>query len=166
MALLPRQLGPAWYGLECMLQNSHAQHGEDLALLAKLLEATDGQPGTFVEIGAFDGVTYSNTLTLELCFNWTGVLIEANPANYARLQANRRRRPRSKVIHAAVCDDDDESHSVRITRAGAAVAGQLDLMAPKFRRRWAERHQLDQNGTVHVPCRSLTSLMRTAGLER
>jgi FkbM family methyltransferase len=35
--------------------------------------------GFFIEIGAFDGMTLSNTLWLERHHNWTGLLIEANP---------------------------------------------------------------------------------------
>ena len=35
--------------------------------------------GVFIECGAFDGETNSNSLFFELHRNWTGVLIEANP---------------------------------------------------------------------------------------
>jgi FkbM family methyltransferase len=35
--------------------------------------------GFFIEMGAFDGMTLSNTLWLERHHNWTGLLIEANP---------------------------------------------------------------------------------------
>ena len=35
--------------------------------------------GYFIEMGAFNGVTFSNTLWLERYHNWTGLLIEANP---------------------------------------------------------------------------------------
>ena len=37
--------------------------------------------GFFVECGAFDGETRSNTLNLERDLGWTGVLIEADPVN-------------------------------------------------------------------------------------
>jgi FkbM family methyltransferase len=37
------------------------------------------RPGYFVEIGANNGYTLSNTLYLEQHFNWSGLLIEANP---------------------------------------------------------------------------------------
>jgi FkbM family methyltransferase len=43
------------------------------------LLANKFRPGFFVEIGANDGFTLSNTLTLEQQFNWNGLLIEANP---------------------------------------------------------------------------------------
>jgi FkbM family methyltransferase len=43
------------------------------------LLANKFRPGFFVEIGANDGFTLSNTLTLEQQFNWNGLLVEANP---------------------------------------------------------------------------------------
>ena len=43
----------------------------------------DGQKTTskrfFIEAGAMDGETISNTLYLEVKYNWTGLLIEPNP---------------------------------------------------------------------------------------
>ena len=47
--------------LACVLKNSHSQWSEDKALLPALLQAAGGRPGTFVELGALDGVTYSNS---------------------------------------------------------------------------------------------------------
>jgi FkbM family methyltransferase len=38
--------------------------------------------GFFIECGAFDGVTFSNTFFLERKLNWSGVLIEADPNNF------------------------------------------------------------------------------------
>ena len=37
--------------------------------------------GFFVECGAFDGETRSNTLILEEELEWNGILIEADPVN-------------------------------------------------------------------------------------
>jgi hypothetical protein len=49
-------------------------------------------PGIFVELGALDGVTYSNTLFFERMFDWRGVLIEAQPGNAQNLlRADRKR---------------------------------------------------------------------------
>jgi len=47
--------------------------------------------GFFIECGAADGETYSNSLFFELERNWTGLLIEANPDYHrALLDKNRR----------------------------------------------------------------------------
>jgi hypothetical protein len=39
---------------------SYSQHGEDLVVMKLLPEG-----GNFIEVGAFDGVTFSNTFALE-----------------------------------------------------------------------------------------------------
>lgn len=37
------------------------------------------EQGFFIEMGAYDGQSFSNSLWLEKKYNWTGLLIEANP---------------------------------------------------------------------------------------
>ena len=56
-------------------------------------------PGIFVEAGAHDGYTQSNTYFLERRRGWSGVLVEAVPELAERA---RRRRPRSRVVQAAL----------------------------------------------------------------
>jgi hypothetical protein len=46
------------------------------------------RPGVFVEMGAKDGVT-SNSIWLEKLHGWSGLCIEASPANFAQLTVNR-----------------------------------------------------------------------------
>ncbi len=45
--------------------------------------------GVFMEIGAFDGRHFSNTLFFEKYLGWTGVCIEPVPAVFKKLQLNR-----------------------------------------------------------------------------
>ncbi len=47
------------------------------------------EPGFFVEVGACDGVLFSNTLALEEA-GWRGICAEPNPAFYRALVARRR----------------------------------------------------------------------------
>ena len=42
--------------------------------------------GTFVDVGAFDGVTTSNTYYLEKNLGWTGICIEASPQFFEHLK--------------------------------------------------------------------------------
>lgn len=51
---------------------------------------TNIKDGYFVEAGAFDGEFLSNTLVFEMKLNWTGLLVEPEPHNFATLQAKRR----------------------------------------------------------------------------
>lgn len=41
--------------------------------------------GVFVDLGCYDGVTYSNTWYFERVLNWTGVCVEPNPEVYPRI---------------------------------------------------------------------------------
>ncbi|WP_162240580.1 FkbM family methyltransferase [Methylobacterium sp. Leaf108] len=45
--------------------------------------------GYFLEFGAFDGVTTSNTVYLEKELGWNGICVEANPRYYKSVCANR-----------------------------------------------------------------------------
>jgi len=58
--------------------------------------------GTFLDIGAYDGLQSSNTAFLEKELGWTGICIEANRGAYDRLVGNRT----SQNVFAAVSDYD------------------------------------------------------------
>lgn len=122
-------------------------------LLPYLLRAAEFARGTFVELGALDGNLFSNTNMLERCFNWTGLLIEANPENAAKLVKSTRR---ASKVHSAVCEGVSQ---VNITRHGREVAGQPELMSETHKKLWSS-----SAGSVAVPCRPLPSLMAGAGL--
>lgn len=55
----------------------------------KLVAILDYPDGFFVELGANDWVSQSNTLYFERHRNWTGVLVEPTPHNYLLCLANR-----------------------------------------------------------------------------
>ena len=148
---------------KCALNVSRSQHTEDLLLLPSLLRAVPhGSTGQFVELGAFDGIRFSNTLSLERCFGWTGLLIEGNPNNFRRLQRSGRR---ATVVHAAVCNRTNAT--VEFSVHGEHMAAQLEVMDAHH---WKRVHSVTRgaghsnNKTTSVPCQSLTALMHSAGL--
>ena len=144
---------------ECSVQSFASGAGQDRVLLPTLLAIAAGRPGTFVEIGANDGVTGSNTLVYERCFGWSGALIEANPTTFAKLAGAGRNR--STSLHSAVCADDDPYGHVNITVRGDYMSGDLLRMPKSIIRkygRWINGAQ------AAVPCRSLSSLISSAGL--
>lgn len=51
----------------------------------------DKKNGFFVECGAYDGETRSNTLVFERLLNWTGLLVEADPLNFSKMLKKNRR---------------------------------------------------------------------------
>lgn len=47
--------------------------------------------GFFIECGAADGESFSNSLLFEMRHQWTGLLIEANPYSFSQLKATNRK---------------------------------------------------------------------------
>ena len=81
-----------------MYMKSYSQIGQDLEVLKRYNNKTDG---FFVEIGASDGVVFSNTYLLEKFFNWKGICVEPIPNRYESLCKNR---PNSVCFDNAVYD--------------------------------------------------------------
>lgn len=72
-----------------------SQFGED----ALIWEVLDGQlGGLYIEVGAFDGKTFSVTYPLDAC-GWDGLLVEGIPQRVEQCRANR---PHARVEHAAL----------------------------------------------------------------
>ena len=65
--------------LLCHARNVHSQNGED-GILAEIFTRLGISEGVFVDLGAGDGKTFSNTHSL-LEAGWRGVVIDKNPEN-------------------------------------------------------------------------------------
>ncbi len=115
----------------------HTQLNQDLfALLVNQFRA-----GFFLEIGANDGFTLSNTIYLEENFGWTGILVEANKKYTSSLL----KRKNSVVVNKAISsqkgkaefvdaglygglkDNLDESHSVYTKNAACITVDCIEL---------------------------------------
>ena len=129
-----------------------SQHHEDLVLLPLLLYAAlPGWRGSFVELGALDGVMFSNTYALEQCYGWGGVLIEAAPDNFVKLSASGRKSAR---VHAAVCDE--HTGTVPISRTGSKGwgAGDLQDMSKEHLARFDLLHLRMLSASLYSACSS------------
>jgi FkbM family methyltransferase len=106
-------LGGPWY--RCLLfealgsqrYSRPAMFGMD----RRLAELMPWRGGTFVEAGAHDGYTQSNTYFLERHRGWSGILVEAVPELAERC---RRRRVRSTVVDCALVGPDFAGGSVEV----------------------------------------------------
>ncbi|KAJ8605556.1 hypothetical protein CTAYLR_000129 [Chrysophaeum taylorii] len=100
--------------------------------------------GTYVEIGAYDGLRYSNTLYLATCLRWGGVLVEGGYTNFRLLEANVKiGRSGGVAFYGAVCAPPDET--VRFVQS-ANIGGAVDALLPG--RRNLSKHE-------DVPCRPM-----------
>ncbi len=71
----------------------HSQVGQDRYLLEHFFRGKRG--GVFLDIGAYDGETFSNSLFFERSMGWTGLCVEPLPSAFAKLTA----------IRSAVCEN-------------------------------------------------------------
>ena len=78
-----------------------SQQGEDLTLIRNVFCDVCTHQRTYLEIGALDGMKYSNTLVLERDANWGGLLIEGLPANAKNLILNRGKSGRNVIFNEA-----------------------------------------------------------------
>ena len=65
----------------------YSQHEEDKFLNDNIFK--NKKDGTYIELGALDGILYSNTKFFEDTLNWTGILIEPHPDKFILLKQNR-----------------------------------------------------------------------------
>lgn len=67
--------------------NAKSQLGQDVHVLHNIYKSKKN--GYFVEVGAYDGIEYSNTYLMERDYGWKGILIECNPRWFSSIYQNR-----------------------------------------------------------------------------
>jgi FkbM family methyltransferase len=70
--------------------------------LCTAIEKKIKRKGVFLEAGANDGITQSNTLVIEKKLKWSGILIEPLPSKLSELKKNR---PLSKIFNVALSNN-------------------------------------------------------------
>jgi len=131
-----------------------AQEGEDILIYDFF---KNDKPGFFVEAGAYDGVTFSNTYLLE-SLGWRGLLVETHPEMAGKCKANR---TNSVVVHAALgpagCSGEVEFTCADDPVGGAALSF-LEADKSHIERCLREECMLRK---VRVPIRTLDSLLES-----
>lgn len=131
----------------------------------KIEEYISKDTGTFVEVGAFDGINQSNTLHFERK-GWRGILIEPVPRNFANCQANR---PLARVVNAACVARDYSRNEVVMCDVGlmSVVQGARGNMQEE--QEWIRRGESVQ-GITSLPCnapaRTLSAILEAEGVTK
>lgn len=138
----------------------YSQTGEDLEIYIDFFKDEPVDNGVYVEVGAGNGIEFSNTLFFHQTLGFKGLLIEANPWHKGDLA---RVRPRDIIAMFA--------------------AGERTGSAPFLANgeRWAQSHRLDtvtqkmsetlqgknfeKNEAFEVPVRRLDDMIETAGIK-
>ena len=79
--------------------------------------------GFFVDIGAYDGKTLSNTLFFETRRNWTGICVEPIPSSFEKLINNRN----CKCINACIGESEEKVSFIHIIGDSEMLSGICNL---------------------------------------
>lgn len=137
---------------------------EDLDL--KLLRYVDKRDGVFIEAGANDGLTQSNTAYLERYRGWRGLLVEPIPELAARC---RRNRPRSIVEQCALVPLGREGGVADMTYCNlmsivSGARGSSDADREHVQRGQKFLAESDVVRSVQVPTACLDTLLARHGI--
>ncbi|MFM8365260.1 MAG: FkbM family methyltransferase [Verrucomicrobiota bacterium] len=140
----------------------HSQQTQDEFVFSVFFPHT--RNGVFVDIGAHDGVSFSNSLFFERELGWSGICVEPIPAVFQKLQKNRR----CACIQACVDEKPGRVRFTRVTGYGEMLSGISSKYDPKHRER-IERTIANEGGCVEeieVEAVSPADLLRSHSIHR
>ncbi len=122
--------------------------------------------GMFVEAGANNGKSQSNTLFLERCRGWKGILVEPIPELY---EACRTYRTKCRVFNAALVSDDYPSDTIQMEYCNL-----MSLVSGAMKTEGADADHIARGAevqgvqpyTLTVPARTLSSILDDAGIQQ
>jgi FkbM family methyltransferase len=139
---------------------AYSQNGQD-KFVAQLFGKKRG--GTFLEIGAFDGETYSNTAMLERSYGWQGICVEPLPDAFAKLSSAR---SCICVNAAAGATGGNKLRFEAIDGYGAMLSGRTDTRPTAHDVRIGREQQQHQfaRRTIEVETVRAADLLATHGI--
>ncbi|MGE0669671.1 MAG: FkbM family methyltransferase [Parachlamydiales bacterium] len=124
-------------------------------------ENTDG---VFVDIGAYDGVTYSNSYFFEKDLGWKGICIEPNPAAFEKLIQARK----SVCYQTCISDKKAVAKFVKLTGRCEMLSGLSAKYDPSHVKR-IEKEMAKFGGEkeeIEVPTLTLNEIADQEGIKR
>lgn len=130
----------------------HSYQGQDRFILAAC-GAESG--GYFIDSGASDGVSGSNTRMLEQEYGWRGICVEPNDALYARLIRNRT----CICLNCCLYDRDGEAEFLEVAEVYGGIVAEYQPDHLRFVRAFLAK-KIGQPATT-APVRKQTRTIRT-----
>jgi FkbM family methyltransferase len=140
-----------------------SQFGQDVVVDA-LFRGLDVDRGVYVDVGANDGETGSNTLVFERVRGWDGICIEPLPSAFGRLAECRR----ATVLNCAIGEHTGEADFRAVEGYAEMLSGLETELDPRHRARIAEE-VARYGGTqarVPVPVRRLDDVLEEHGVRQ
>ncbi|PKN20622.1 MAG: FkbM family methyltransferase [Deltaproteobacteria bacterium HGW-Deltaproteobacteria-6] len=143
--------------LSHFIKKSYALNQLDL----KLLPYINFRQGVFIEVGANDGITYSNTLYFEKYRGWRGLLIEAIPALADKCLQNR---PKCIVDNCALVASDYKEKTIEMNYCNlmSLVKGGLNSAEDERKHIQNGKQHLitgEETYIVSVPAKTLSQVL-------
>ncbi len=140
----------------------YSQYGQDKFVNKTFFK--NSRNGVFVDIGAHDGISLSNTYFFEKELGWTGICLEPMPHVFNQLQKNR------KCLCICGCISIAEHNSthpfLQISGYPEMLSGLMDKFDPKHLSRILYEVQ-EYGGSyqiIDVPCYNLNQILEDAGI--
>lgn len=129
----------------------YSQQGEDEFLFKNFLNYKNG---FFIELGAMNGITYSNTLFFENQLNWNGVLIEPTDQYYQLIK----NRPNCNNFNFAISEVDGDVEFL----GGEALGGVLSTMHDDHKFGWG----LDKQNSYLVKSKPISEVIKDLDIKK
>ncbi len=143
-----------------LVMQFHSQVGQDQFLFERFFLGK--RNGTFVDIGAYDGQTFSNSLFFEQNLGWTGLCVEPLPTEFEKLKARRT----ATCVNCGVSDYDGFGDMLDVdVRVDAKM---LSGLIENYDQRHVER--IDrialQKNVIRVPVTTFSNLLLNHNLTK
>jgi FkbM family methyltransferase len=133
---------------------------QDLFLDRWIFREMEG--GQFIDIGAHDGVTYSNTWFFEKQRRWQGICVEPNPSVFKRLLANRT----CTTLNCCVSDRGGVVRFQKINGYSEMLSGIIDKYEAAHAQRI--RDEMQEHGgsseIISMPARTFSDIAEEHGI--
>jgi|SRR5579872_3744812 len=116
------------------------------------------EPGVFIEVGAYNGVTFSNTYFLEKMRDWIGIIIEPIPAISLETSMNRW----CDVFQGCIYNKDGLIDFLHINGCSEMLSGISEAYHPQYSQYLDKeiRNHNQKTELISVPCKTLSSLVK------
>jgi len=139
----------------------HSQWGQDKFVNEQFF--FNYRNGVFVDIGANDGVSFSNSLFFEEELGWQGICVEPLPHVFEKLKQRRR----CICVQGCVADKMKSAKFLQITSGPEMLSGLLFNYHPAHIKRIEEelRRSGGKASIIDVPCFLFNDLMKRYGFK-
>jgi len=119
----------------------------------------------FIDVGAHNGITINNSLSLEENYGWKGICIEPNPKVFLELKKNR---PTTTCVNCCVSEQDTIVNYLQIEGYSEMLSGIMEYYneAHKQRIRNELQHYGGSTKTIQIDSLRLDTILERNGVNK